>query len=72
MIRSTWQCTLLVAALCASPTAFAQSAYLDDRSSAEALVHSLYNAVGRKEYARAWEYFGEKKPAKDFKTFVEG
>ena len=46
-------------------------AYLDDRSEAEALVRSLYNAVSRKEYARAWDYYG-KAPAKDFATFSKG
>lgn len=48
------------------------SEYIDDRSSAEALVRSLYNAANRKEYARAWDYFGEQKPAKDFRAFVQG
>ncbi len=46
--------------------------YLDDRSDAAAVVRSLYNAVSRKEYARAWDYFGEAKPAKDFETFANG
>ncbi len=53
-------------------SAFAEPAYLDDRSSAEAVVRSLYNAIGRQEYARAWGYFGETKPAKDFDAFVKG
>ena len=62
----------LSGALCATPL-WAQSApYLDDRSNAEALVRSLYNAIDRKEYARAWDYFGEKKPARDFAAFVSG
>jgi hypothetical protein len=46
--------------------------YLDDRSDAAAVVRSLYNAVSRKEYARAWDYFGEAKPAKDFAEFAKG
>ena len=46
--------------------------YLDDRSDAAALVRSLYNAVNRKEYARAWSYFGDDKPAKDLQSFVNG
>lgn len=46
--------------------------YLDDRSDAAAIVRSLYNAINRQEYARAWSYFGETKPAKDFESFVEG
>lgn len=48
------------------------TAYLDGRSSAEKLVQSLYNAISRKEYARAWDYFGDQKPSKDFNTFVQG
>ena len=46
-------------------------AYSDDRSDAGALVRSLYNAVNRHEFARAWGYFGNP-PAKDFETFVTG
>lgn len=56
-----------------STSTFAQEeAYLDDRSDAAALVRSLYNAVSRQEYARAWGYFGDIKPAKDFDTFAKG
>lgn len=50
----------------------AELPYLDDRSDASAVVRSLYNAVSRKEYARAWDYFGEAKPAKDFAEFAKG
>jgi hypothetical protein len=45
--------------------------YSDDRSDGAALVRSLYNAVSRHEYARAWSYF-ETPPAKDFDAFVKG
>lgn len=31
--------------------------YQDDRSSATALIQSLYNAIDRKEYLRAWSYY---------------
>ena len=31
--------------------------YLDDRSNAEALLDSFYNAINRKEYARAYAYW---------------
>ena len=48
-----------------------QPAYLDDRSDAGALVRSLYNAVNRHEYARAWGYFAVP-PSKDFAGFVKG
>jgi len=50
----------------------AEPPYLDDRSDAASLVRSLYNAVNRQEYTRAWDYFGDPKPAKDFAAFVKG
>jgi hypothetical protein len=56
----------------AVPAAAQQADYLDDRSKADQLVKSLYNAVSRQEYARAWDYFGDDKPAKDFDSFVKG
>lgn len=60
-----------------APIAAAQDApqdppYLDNRSDAAELVRSLYNAISRREYARAWDYFGEQKPAKDFLMFSDG
>ena len=45
--------------------------YTDDRTDAGTLVRSLYNAVNRHEFARAWGYFGNP-PSKDFETFVKG
>lgn len=65
---------VLTAALAlANSGAFAaEPPYLDDRSTADSLVRSLYNAVTRKEYARAWDYFGETKPSADFDAFREG
>ena len=50
---------LLLAALVVTPV-FAQDQpdYLDDRSTAEAVIRSYYNAIDRHEYARAWSYFG--------------
>ena len=56
----------------ALPGLAADDNYIDDRSNAAALVRSLYNAVSRKEYGRAWDYFGDQKPAKTFDKFVEG
>ena len=69
MRRLLLACCCLAAVL--SPS-LAQEAYLDDRSSAPALVKSLYNAINRKEYGRAWDYFGAQKPAKDYDAFVAG
>jgi len=56
---------LAVQARAAEPT------YLDDRSSPEALVQSLYNAINRREYARAYSYFGTP-PAKDLDAYAKG
>ena len=61
---------LLVAAACGS-TARAEPAYLDDRSDAAQLVRSLYNAVNRHEYARAYDYFVTP-PVKSYDAYVKG
>lgn len=64
---------VLAGAALPAHAALAQDApYLDDRSSAASLVKSLYNAVSRKEYGRAWSYFDEEKPAKTFDDYVQG
>jgi hypothetical protein len=65
----------LILVLSAGAAASAQpveAPYLDNRSDAAAVVKSLYNAINRHEYARAWDYFGDTKPAGDFDTFVKG
>ena len=43
--------------------------YLDNRTDSVALVRSLYNAINRKEYARAWSYYGDEKPSKSLEDF---
>ena len=48
-----------------------QGPYVDDRSSPQALVRSLYNAINRKEYGRAWSYFSEP-PAASVEAYGEG
>lgn len=65
---------LLAAGLMALPAiCHAQEApYVDDRSSVSAIVRSLYNAVNRKEYARAWSYYGDQKPAADLQRYADG
>ena len=50
----------------------AEPDYYDDRSDAASLIKSLYNAIDRKEYARAWDYFGGAKPTTDFQAFALG
>lgn len=52
-------------------SAGAQPAYLDDRSNPEMLVRSLYNAINRKEYARAYAYF-EEPPAPTLEDYAAG
>ena len=37
----------------------AQADYMDDRSTPVSLIGSLYNAIDRHEYLRAWSYFAE-------------
>jgi Protein of unknown function (DUF1176) len=54
-----------------SSAAFAESPYKDNRSDAAELVRSLYDAVNRHEYARAFDYFAMP-PAKDFATYEAG
>ncbi len=61
-----------LSALAAMPCYAAEAPYIDDRSTAETLVKSLYNAINRQEYARAWDYFGNEKPAADFESFAKG
>lgn len=61
----------LLAAAAASKVLAAEPGYVDDRSTAEALVKSLYNAIERKEYARAYVYF-DPPPAKSLEAYVKG
>lgn len=49
----------------------AEVQYQDDRSSAAALVRSLYNAINRHEYARAFDYFSTP-PAKTYESYQAG
>lgn len=53
------------------PPLLTQPPFVDDRSTPESLVRSLYSAVNRREYARAWDYFSVP-PAKSFDAFVAG
>lgn len=53
------------------PAAAAEPPYLDDRSDPTTLIESLYNAITRKEYSRAWSYFSEK-PAASLDAYAEG
>ncbi|APG82959.1 hypothetical protein SAMCCGM7_Ch0163 [Sinorhizobium americanum CCGM7] len=61
-----------LAALSAEVRAQDSVPYVDDRSDGATLVRSLYNAINRKEYARAYGYFGDSKPVGEFKAFADG
>jgi hypothetical protein len=67
MIRAAGVLLLLATAAAAD-----EPVYRDDRSDPAAIVRSLYNAVARGEYARAWSYFGDGKPVADYAGFAAG
>ena len=71
------RCTVLIALAALAAQGIGARAqeefpYVDDRSDGAALVRSLYNAINRKEYARAYGYFGASKPVGEFKAFADG
>ncbi len=45
--------------------------YIDDRSGGAGLVRSLYNAINRKEYARAYSYWEPEAAAQSLPPFAE-
>jgi hypothetical protein len=71
MARTRLTLMFLLAGMALPAVAHAEDAYLDDRSTPEALVRSLYNAIDRHEYARAYSYFS-KPPAKDVDAYAKG
>lgn len=46
--------------------------YLDDRSTAERVISSFYNAIDRQEYLRAYSYFGPGAEVSDYAKFKAG
>lgn len=68
-MRSAFAACVAIAAY--TPAIAQEVPYLDDRSSASSLVRSLYNAIERKEYARAWSYFAEP-PAANVDAYAQG
>ena len=66
MFRAT-----LLLCLLSTPALAQEDAFIDDRSSAEAVVRSLYNAIDRKEYLRGWSYFAED-AAPPYEEFRDG
>ena len=47
-------------------------AYVDDRSTPVAVIQSFYNAISRKEYARAYSYYQDGQGVASFDTFQAG
>lgn len=67
--------TIAAVSMLASGPAFATAIvtdYNDNRSTPRDLMQSYYNALERKEFARAWTYWGEDdKPAASFEDFED-
>src|SRR6266581_2984089 len=55
----------------ASPSAVPVTAYLDDRSSAEQVVRSYYDAIGRRQYLRAYGYWETSPTLMAFDAFAK-
>ena len=55
-----------------SPSAAPASAYLDDRSSAEQVIRSYYDAIGRRQYLRAYSYWESSATLPSFDVFEKG
>jgi len=58
----------------ATPSGGAVSAtyYIDDRSDPAAVLRSLFNAINRHEYLRAYSYWKDSSPVGSFQTFEAG
>src|SRR5712671_3483644 len=56
----------------ASPSTAPASAYVDDRSSPEALIGSYYNAISQRQYLRAYSYWEISDSLPPFATFAQG
>ncbi len=56
----------------ASPSAAPATAYLDDRSSAEQVIRSYYDAIGRRQYLRAYGYWEPSTTLPTFEAFAKG
>jgi hypothetical protein len=54
------------------PETIAATNYLDNRSSALAVLRSLFNAINSKEYVRAYSYWKEGSPVAPFAQFQKG
>ena len=70
MLKPLILATLLLGSI--APAFAAEPAYLDDRSTPEAVIGSFYNAISRQEYARAWSYYEDGQGVPKFDAFVTG
>jgi hypothetical protein len=55
-----------------SPSGAPAAAYLDDRSSAEQVIRSYYDAIGRRQYLRAYGYWEPSTTLPTFDVFAKG
>lgn len=62
---------IIAGCLVALPATAAQN-YLDDRSTAQSVILSFYDAIGRQEYSRAWSYYEDGQGVPKFDDFVNG
>jgi hypothetical protein len=67
-----WISTGLVALMTLPALAGPVPAYVDDRSTPVAVIQSFYNAIGRKEYARAYSYYEDGQGVASFDKFQAG
>ena len=56
----------------ASPSVAPVTAYLDDRGSAEEVIRSYYDAIGRRQYLRAYSYWEPSTTLPTFDVFAKG
>lgn len=56
----------------ALPAVAAPAPYMDDRSTAESVIRSFYDAINRQEYSRAWSYYSDGQGVPEFDAFVQG
>ena len=54
------------------PALAAPAPYMDDRSTAESVIRSFYDAINRQEYSRAWSYYADGQGVPKFDAFVKG
>jgi hypothetical protein len=73
-MRPTSATIAVAAVLATAGGALAQEelAYLDDRSTPEAVISSYFNAIDRHEYARAWSYYQDGEGVQPFDQFAAG